>query len=47
MSPTHKSHAVPFVEPPQILEELQNPKDMYEDPFPHTRFDFVHDVGLV
>ena len=47
MSPTHKSHAVPFVEPHQILEVLQNPKEMNEDPFPHTRFDFVHDVGLV
>ena len=47
MSPTPKSHAVPFVEPHQILEVLQNPKEMNEDPFPHTRFDFVHDVGLV
>ena len=47
IAPTHRSWAVPLIEPHQILELLQDPKDMYEYSFPDSGFEFVHDVGLI
>lgn len=39
--------ASPSVEAGDSFEELKNPQEVDEDPFPDASFDLMHGVGLV